>query len=57
MGRGDTGLGEWEAQAIGCTIGLRMHGTTQGTEPVLCNDCKWKVTFTKFINFLKRKDI
>ena len=40
---------EWEVQIIGCEIGARMYWTTWGTEPILCNNCKWKVTFKNYL--------
>ena len=42
---GNIGLGEWEVQIIGCKIGSRMYHTTQGIQPIFCNNCKWEVTF------------
>ena len=48
-GRGKIWVGDWEAQTTGCKTGSRMYCTTRGTEPIFCNNCKWKVTFTNCI--------
>ena len=44
-GRGNTGVGERDIQTTGYKIGSRMHCTTQGMEPIFCNNFNWTVTF------------
>ena len=39
VGKNNIGVGKWEVQTIGCKTGSRMYCTTQGTQPVLCNNC------------------
>ena len=53
-GRGNMG-GEWEVQTVGCKTGSRMYCTTWGIRPILCNNCKWKVTFKNCIKLKKNK--
>ena len=38
---------EWEVQTTGYKIGSRIYCKTQGTEPVFCNNCIWKVIFKR----------
>ena len=44
-GRGSLGVGKWGVQTIGYKIGSRVYCTAWGTEPIFCNNCKWKVSF------------
>jgi len=58
MGEGERSCrgGEQDAQTISCKTGsstyntlyiqLTVH-TTQGTQPIVYNNCKWKVIFKK----------
>ena len=39
------GVGEREAQTLGCKVCLRMDCTTWGIQPMFSNNCKWKLTF------------
>ena len=47
------GEGEGEGQNTGCKTGSRAYCTTQGTEPVFCSNCTWKVTFKNCIKINK----
>ena len=51
MGMGSTGVGEGEAQTIGCKTGSRMYCTTWVIQPAFCDHAKWKVTFKIAFNF------
>ena len=40
----NVGVREWVAQTVGYRIGSKMHDTTQGIQPIFCNDSDCKVT-------------
>ena len=38
------GVEGWKVQTTEYKV-IRMHHTTEGLKPVICNNCKWSVTF------------
>lgn len=55
-GRGNTEFEEREAHSVRRKMSSKMDCTTWGTEPVLCNNYRWKANVHNCIIRKKRKD-